>query len=161
MKKKIQLILGALSFLLAIYLYQKYKIAPDVSFEKLQLEDINGKSYTLDSFGDKHLFINIYASWCGPCIKEMPSVSRAAEIMKDDYVFLVVSDEDWKLTQRFLKHKGFHLLQMNKSREEIGVHTIPTSYVLNPDKEVIFNNVGEREWDSKENIDFLKSLLEK
>ena len=157
--KKTQLILGALCFLVAIFLYQKYRIAPDVRFEKLQLEDINGKSYTLDSFGDKHIFINIYASWCGPCIKEMPSVSRAAKIMEDDYVFLVVSDEDWKLTQRFLKHKGFHLLQMNKSREEIGVHTIPTSYVLNKDKEVIYNNVGEKEWDDPENIALLKSLL--
>lgn len=159
--KKIQLILGAFTFLAAIYFYQKYRIAPNVQFENLQLEDINGKSYTLDSFGDKHLFVNIYASWCGPCIKEMPSVSNAAKSLKDDYVFLVVSDEDWKLTKRFLKHDGFHLLKMNKSREEIGVHTIPTSYVINPDGEVIYNNVGEKEWDDKENIDLLKSLIGK
>ena len=159
MIKKIQLLFGALAFLAAIYLFQKYRIAPDIHFDKLKLEDINGQEYTIDSFGDKHLFINFYASWCGPCIKEMPSLSRAADILKDDYVFLVMSGEDWSLTKRFLQHRGYKLLKMNMEREEIGVHTIPTSYVLSPDKEVLYNYIGEKEWDNEENIQMLKELL--
>ena len=56
--------------------------------------DLNNNEVDLSSFRGKKILINYWATWCGPCIQEMPSLLKAQELLKDEnYIFLLVSDE--------------------------------------------------------------------
>ena len=61
---------------------------------KTSLVDLNQNKVNLTSFEGKKIVINYWATWCGPCIKEMPELKRAEEILQNyNYTFLLVSDE--------------------------------------------------------------------
>ena len=66
--------------------------------ESLQLKssfvDLEENNLDLSEFDNKKVVISYWATWCAPCIKEMPSIKRAEEILEDyGYTFLLVSDE--------------------------------------------------------------------
>ena len=80
------------SLLVAAYLYQKYRIAPGIQFETLELTGLNGQPVNLKNYKDKKLFINFFATWCGSCLAEFPALDKAAEIlMPDNFVFISFS----------------------------------------------------------------------
>ena len=89
------------SLLVAAYLYQKYRIAPGIQFETLELTGLNGQPVNLKNYKDKKLFINFFATWCGSCLAEFPALDKAAEIlMPDNFVFISISDEPLPLLNR-------------------------------------------------------------
>jgi thiol-disulfide isomerase/thioredoxin len=63
-------------------------------FPTVKLADLNGQSISLDQFKGKTIFLNFWATWCKPCIQEMPSIDSAQKLLsKNGVVFLLASDE--------------------------------------------------------------------
>ena len=99
--------------------------------------------------------ISYWATWCAPCIKEMPSMKRAEEILEDyGYTFLLVSDETIDKISNFKNEMNFDLkfLKSNKSFESLGVYAMPTSYIFDENGKIVETIVGVVEWDSEEII---------
>ena len=112
-------------------------------------------------FNEGKIVISYWATWCAPCIKEMPSIKRAEKILEDyGYTFLLVSDESISKISNFKNEMNFdfNFLKSNKSFETIGVYAMPTSYVFNENGEIVETFVGVIEWDSEEMINKLKTL---
>ena len=132
--------------------------------ESLQLKssffDLEENNIELSEFNGK-IVISYWATWCAPCIKEMPSIKRAEEILEDyGYTFLLVSDETIDKISNFKNEMNFDLkfLKSNKSFESLGVYAMPTSYIFNEDGKIVETFVGVIEWDSEEIISKLKML---
>ena len=132
--------------------------------ESLQLKssffDLEENNIELSEFNGK-IVISYWATWCAPCIKEMPSIKRAEEILEDyGYTFLLVSDETIDKISNFKNEMNFNLkfLKSNKSFESLGVYAMPTSYIFNENGEIVETFVGVIEWDSEEIISKLKML---
>ena len=132
--------------------------------ESLQLKssffDLKENNIELSEFNGK-IVISYWATWCAPCIKEMPSIKRAEEILEDyGYTFLLVSDETIDKISNFKNEMNFDLkfLKSNKSFESLGVYAMPTSYIFNENGEIVETFVGVIEWDSEEIISKLKML---
>ena len=132
--------------------------------ESLQLKssffDLEENNIELSEFNGK-IVISYWATWCAPCIKEMPSIKRAEEILEDyGYTFLLVSDETISKISNFKNEMNFNLkfLKSNKSFESLGVYAMPTSYIFNENGEIVETFVGVIEWDSEEIITKLKML---
>ncbi len=132
--------------------------------ESLQLKssffDLEENNIELSEFNGK-IVISYWATWCAPCIKEMPSIKRAEEILEDyGYTFLLVSDETISKISNFKNEMNFNLkfLKSNKSFESLGVYAMPTSYIFNENGEIVETFVGVIEWDSEEIISKLKML---
>ena len=70
--------------------------------------DLENNEVNLSSFKGKKILINYWATWCGPCIQEMPSLVRAQEQLKSEYVFLLVSEESTQRITRFKSRKKFN-----------------------------------------------------
>ena len=94
--------------------------------ESLQLKssfiDLNENNLDLSVYKGKKIVINYWATWCGPCIKEMPSIKRAEEILEDyDYTFLLVSDETISKISKFKNDRNFefNFLKSIKSYESL------------------------------------------
>ena len=133
--------------------------------ESLQLKssfiDLNEKNFDLSVYKGKKIVINYWATWCGPCIKEMPSIKRAEEILEDyDYTFLLVSDETISKISKFKNDRNFefNFLKSIKSYESLGIYSMPTSYIFDENGKKIETIVGAIEWDSEEMISKLKML---
>lgn len=138
----------------------------DVSdLEALQLKtsfvDINENNVDLLELNKGKLVISYWATWCAPCIKEMPSLKRAEEILKDyGYTFLLVSDETISEIKNFKNEMNFdfNFLKSSKSFETIGVYFMPTSYIFDQSGKIVETIVGAIEWDTEEMINKLKML---
>ena len=133
--------------------------------EALQLKtsfiDLYENNLDLSVFNEGKIVISYWATWCAPCIKEMPSIKRAEKILEDyGYTFLLVSDESISKISYFKNEMNFdfNFLKSNKSFETIGVYAMPTSYVFNENGEILETFVGVIEWDSEEMINKLKTL---
>jgi len=133
--------------------------------ESLQLKssffDLEENNLDLSEFNDGKVVVSYWATWCAPCIKEMPSIKRAEEILEDyGYTFLLVSDETIDKISNFKNEMNFDLkfLKSNKSFESLGVYAMPTSYIFNEDGKIVETFVGVIEWDSEEIISKLKML---
>ncbi|SUZ69983.1 uncharacterized protein METZ01_LOCUS22837 [marine metagenome] len=133
--------------------------------ESLQLKtsfvDLYENNLDLSVYKGKRIVINYWATWCGPCIKEMPTIKRAEEILEDyGYIFLLVSDETISEISNFKNYSNFNFnfLKSIESYETLGIYSIPTSYIFDENGKIIETIVGAIEWDSEEMINKLKIL---
>ena len=133
--------------------------------ESLQLKtsflDLSENNLDLSVYKEGKIVINYWATWCRPCIKEMPSLKRAEEILEDyGYIFLLVSDETISKISKFKNDRNFdfNFLKSIKSFETLGIYSMPTSYIFDENGKLIETIVGAIEWDSEEMINKLKTL---
>jgi thiol-disulfide isomerase/thioredoxin len=133
----------------------------DSTLNSIALTDLSGKSVSLDLYEGKTVFINFWATWCKPCIQEMPTIATMMEKFKSDkVVFLFASNEDLDQIEKFeKKHSfGFHYVRVDNF-EKLNIQALPTTYIFNSDGELEFSEVGFRSWDSAENIELISKIV--
>jgi thiol-disulfide isomerase/thioredoxin len=131
--------------------------------EAWTLQTLDGKDVQFASFHGKVIFLNRWATWCGPCVSEIPSIERLAESVKgEDVVFLLVSDESPQLVRAFVEKKGLQV-PVYVSRSKVPAlftsHAIPATFIVNRRGEIVFQHIGSANWDSDDGRRFLRSLL--
>lgn len=133
-----------------------------VTERKIKINDLQGNPIDLDQYRGMAVFINLWATWCGPCIKEMPSIERAQTILKDKRIeFLMASNESVEDIQAFSKKKNLDLHYVHlQNLEELNVQALPTTLILSPAGTLIFSETGFREWDDSANIALLNKIIE-
>jgi len=133
----------------------------EIEMETMTLRDLEGNIVSLDAYKGKPIFFNIWASWCGDCLKEMPSIENAKKELADtDYVFLFVSDEDYSRIKRFISRKkyDFTYLKMDEKLKDIGITFIPQSYIIDRNGKIVYESTGGKAWDTQESIELLRSF---
>ena len=123
--------------------------------------DLNGVPVSLEQFKGKRILVNYWATWCGPCLKEMPGLKRAEEVLKKhNYTFILVSDETISKIATFKKVKNydFTFLKSIESNETLGIYSLPTSYIFDEKGNKLETIIGTIAWDSEEIINKLKTL---
>ncbi|MCA9552212.1 MAG: TlpA family protein disulfide reductase [Myxococcales bacterium] len=130
-----------------------------------KLKDYDGKEVSLDAFKDKVVFLNFWATWCPPCVEEMPSMRRLQARMADDpnFVMLAVStDDDWDVVRKFFEGEAppFPVLldPGGTVAKEYGTVKFPETYILKDGKVVGFIMAG-RDWDPWYAEAYLRGLL--
>jgi len=123
-------------------------------------EDLDGNEVNLDEMYDKTIFLNFWASWCKPCLKEMPSIKKAHHQLKDtNYEFVLVSDDNpMKIVnfQRKYKYPFMHLYSP-VSKTELGVDVLPHTYVIKNGM-ILAVYEGTYDWSAKTYIDQLRDM---
>ena len=128
---------------------------------KTSFIDLNENNSDLSVYQNGKIVVSYWATWCAPCIKEMPGIKRAEEILKEyGYTFLLISDETVDKISKFKNEWNFdfNFLKSTKSFETLGVYAMPTSYIFDENGQIIETIVGAIEWDSDEMINKLKML---
>jgi cytochrome c biogenesis protein CcmG/thiol:disulfide interchange protein DsbE len=124
-----------------------------------------GKAVNLADYRGKILVLNFWATWCPPCIDEMPSLNRLAErySAKGLQVVAVSLDEDPDAYRAFLaKNKIAFLTVRNPSRvvsEEYGTFKLPESYIISRDGRLLNKIIGAADWTNQEMISYFEGLL--
>ncbi len=138
---------------------------PRGQFKTLALGDIapnftlrneEGKVVALADFRGKIVVLNYWATWCPPCIEEMPSLNRLADRFRDkDLVVLGVSlDEDADAYKDFLAKNQISFLTLrNPARavsEQYGTYKLPETFVISRQGRLLKKYIGPKEWDGAE-----------
>ncbi len=118
------------------------------------LQTLDGRKVALSDFRGKVLFINFWATWCPPCIEELPSMKRFYEKMKGDprFAFVAISaDDGWDPVRRFFEKEAppFTVLldESGKIAREYGTEKFPETYVV-IDGRIVGYIIGPRDWDT-------------
>ncbi len=136
------------------------KAAPE-----LKLNTLEGRAMDLQQLRGKVVLVNFWASWCPPCRKEMPSMNRLNQVLKDQAFAIlgVNAGENVAIVRDFLKQTpvNFPILMDEKgsSLKPWQAFVFPTSYVVDKQGRVRMGLLGSVEWDAPEVVARLKSLL--
>ena len=138
-------------------------ILPDTTFEKVKLADLKSNSFSLKQYAGKTIFLNFWATWCKPCIAEMPTIEKAQNILnKEEVVFLIASSETIEEIDVFRKANNFNFNYFEiKNSEELGLQGLPTTYIFDPEGNLVFSESGYRKWDEKSNVDMILKIVNK
>jgi thiol-disulfide isomerase/thioredoxin len=128
---------------------------------KFTLTRLDGLPLKLDEQRGKVIVINFWATWCGPCLTEMPLFEKAIAKYKDDkevFFLAITTDEDRDLVAPFLKRYKFNLpvAYADYLNDHFAVSSIPTTIILDRKGEVSFRQAG---FNPRE--DFIEALSEK
>ena len=133
----------------------------------LVLNDINGDSVDLSQFRGKWVFAHFWASWCGPCRREMPTIQAIDSEFKGSglVIVLINTAEDEDTVFDFL---GTVAPDMNTLLDSDGLATekwqprgLPSTYFVDPEGKLRYIALGGRPWDKGEYLGFLKRLMKK
>lgn len=136
------------------------------SLSELVFTDADGNSVTLSSLKGKVVFINFWATWCPPCVAEMPTISDLKKkfVNNENIVFLMV-DVDGKLekSKAFMENKNYDLKVYSANRQTLNAFlngSIPTTIILDKKGEVAARVEGSMDYTSTEVMDALNKMVE-
>ena len=128
-----------------------------------ELATLEGESVTLGEFQGQIVFLNLWATWCGPCKRELPNVQRLYNTMKDKgVVFLIVSKEDPGTVQGWLADQEYDMpfyIRTGSAPADLSSRAIPATFIIDHEGTVVFKETGSRAWDDESTVDFLDRLL--
>jgi thiol-disulfide isomerase/thioredoxin len=126
------------------------------------VQSLDGQDFRMADAKGKVVFLNFWATWCSPCVAEMPSIQQLHEKLRDQgVVFVCVSNEETSKVSRFAKEKGFTfpIYTMRGAPPAVfKTQGIPATFILSPDGKIAFKHVGSARWDDGKSIDFIKGL---
>lgn len=126
--------------------------------------DENSSMKSLADYEGDVIFMNIWATWCPPCIAEMPSIQSLYDSVEDlpNVTFLLISvDEDFDEAREFMANRDFSLPIFHFRNKAPGTYVstvIPTTYVISPDGKLVMEKRGLAKYDTAEFEDFLRKL---
>lgn len=134
-------------------------------FQNWFLKDLNGQTHSFAEFQGKVIYINFWATWCGPCLGEMPEIQKLYDKYKDnDKISFILATSDHKSTvQQFLdKHKEYTFpiyIMQNSAPSIIETQTLPTSYLIDKKGNIVLLHKGAANWSGDKMEKIVNSLL--
>ena len=139
----------------------------DFDSNVLQFSDLENNIFTIQDFKGKNLFINYWATWCNPCLAEMPYMAELYENYKDeeDIIFLYLSREKLETIKNYKpKDESLQQLPIYKiitDDEFFATSGIPTTFIINSGGEVIVKDLGSAFWNDESVFKFIDNLIGK
>ena len=141
--------------------------APEMT---VPLVDEAGTSFTMAALADGPVLVNFWATWCAPCITELPALGRAAAALAGDGVTVLLVSIDRGGAKKAMPFLETHLgsgrdgLRLGfdpraKLSREMGVKGLPTSFLLPADQVAAWRFVGPFEWDEPEMLEMIRGLI--
>jgi len=140
-------------------------LSPPLAAPRLRLQDLDGTSFALEAHRDQVVLVNFWASWCRPCVTEIPSLHRLEAMLKDtDFRIVTVNvGEDRDRVRQFLQQVPVELPLLMDYDAAISkdwmIYVYPSSYLVDRQGKIRYAYLGALEWDSTENLRIIRNLL--
>ncbi len=123
-------------------------------------QDLQGNPLELSAYAGKKVFLNYWATWCAPCIREIPAITRAAaELADENFIFLLASDESIDTINEFIVDREFtgNFIKLNGFFGAHGINAVPSSALYDEQGNMVTVWNGAYEWDSPEMLDAIRN----
>jgi thiol-disulfide isomerase/thioredoxin len=146
----------------------RFKVTrPPAPMADLEFLDADDKPMRLADLTGKARLINLWATWCAPCVKEMPSLDKLQAAMpKDKFVVLPISLDGPSRAkvapfykEKKLSHLGIYYDKGRKAMSALNVTLLPTSILIDPAGRELGRLEGDADWDTPEGIALMKAAL--
>jgi thiol-disulfide isomerase/thioredoxin len=132
-----------------------------------EFQDADNNSVSLLDFGDKLVLLNIWATWCAPCVEEMPALDRLQAELGDEglvVVALSIDLEGAKAVRPFyekhgIKHLGIYIDFTNSFSQLLGVDRVPSNLLISRNGLFVGKLIGNADWDAPEAKALLRHYL--
>lgn len=136
---------------------------PDIAFQ-----DEAGATHKLAEFRGKTVLLNIWATWCWPCRKEMPTLDRLQAALggkRFEVVALSIDMEGLDKVKKFIadlsiQHLPIYIDPTSRVTGDLGVSGLPTTLLIDPSGEELARLIGPAEWDSADMQTLLKKYIQ-
>ncbi|AOY58164.1 MULTISPECIES: TlpA family protein disulfide reductase [Desulfococcus] len=125
--------------------------------------DLDGTEKALSTLKGKVVFLNFWASWCPPCIAELPDIQRLHRMTADSdgIVLLLVTTEDAESVRTFMARRDYDFpvyIARNPLLDAFRVKAYPATFVLDRKGGIRFKHMGAAKWDTPAFLDYLRDL---
>lgn len=132
----------------------------------LSFTDAEGKPYDLGAFPGRMLLVNLWATWCAPCVQEMPALDRAQQALEaEGWTILPLSSDRGGASQvapfysrTGLQHLKIWLDPRGAAARSVGARGLPTTLIIDRAGQEVARLEGEAEWDSASMLAALRGL---
>ena len=128
----------------------------------LKLRDVEGNIVPLSDLKGKVIFLNFWATWCPPCVAEMPAINNLHKEMGDEVAFVMLSvDQKFEKAVSFRERKNYGLPIYSLAGELPAMYrssAIPTTFVIDAKGNLALTHKGMADYDTEEFKEFLNSL---
>jgi peroxiredoxin len=149
-------------------LSHRNRVTPGLQAPSFTFPGLDGRMVSLADYRGKVVFLNIWATWCPPCIEEMPSIESLYQTLKgEDFEILAVSVDAMgvKTVAPFMKKYKLNfpvLLDTDATiRNLYGTTGVPESFIIDRKGIVVKKAIGSENWARPETIRFLRNLIAK
>jgi ankyrin repeat protein/peroxiredoxin len=144
--------------------YQKIAPQGDKKGANFKAKNIRGGSITLEDYKGKVLFLNIWGTWCPPCVREMPSMQKLYEHMKGkDFAMLASSyEKNFDKIKGFIDDKGFTFDVVQDEDQSLVTaypSVMPTSYIIDKKGNILAKVDGSVDWSEEKYIKLFELLV--
>jgi len=125
-----------------------------------KLVDREGNKVELSDFSGKVILLNYWATWCPPCIAEMPSLQSLYNDYQDKIVFVFLTSDDKSKVDAFMNKRNFTLpvyFQESKAPAKLFTSSLPTTFLIDQNGKILIDEVGASDW----NGESMRSILDK
>lgn len=140
------------------------KTSPYTDLSAIKFKDANNNVISLADLEGKIVFLNFWATWCPPCLAEMPSVNKLYQQFggDKDVVFLLIdADSDFKKSQGYMDRKKYNLPVYTFASElpkQIFSGSLPTTLVFDKKGRISYNGIGAANYAHPKFIAFIHAL---
>lgn len=138
-------------------------------YDKLPVTNLQGEPADLNQYKGKLVLLNFWATWCPPCIKEMPSMQRLQNQLSDKpfQVVAVNLAQNARTVEGFFQQQSFefslpvYLDEQAQGFKNFDLQGMPSSFLIDAQGNLLETVVGGREWDEPDTVEVLRKLLNK
>lgn len=137
--------------------------APDFNYN-FTIKDLQGNKIPFEQFKGKVIFLNMWATWCGPCRAEMPGIqSLYNKVKSDSIVFVMLSwdqDRDKAKIEKYIEKNSFSFPVYQPAGylpDHLQVPSIPTTFIISKAGKLIQKEVGTRNYNTKRMLQYLQA----
>jgi thiol-disulfide isomerase/thioredoxin len=166
-------LLGSLSYATQSVALKTGLLDADITTNKSELfdynfaiKDLDGKKFPFEKYKGKVVFLNLWATWCGPCRAEMAGIQKLyAGIGSDSISFVMLSidrDKDKEKVVKYVRDKEFTFpvfLPSGYLSEQLNVPSIPTTFIIGKNGEIVAKEVGTTNFNTPKFKKFLQKLV--
>ena len=127
-----------------------------------KLNTLEGETANFSEAQGKVIVLNFWATWCPPCVAEMPSFQKLYDDYGNEVEFYFVSQEEEEPLNRFLEKRGYDLpvyRSLSYIPEQLVSNSLPTTYVISKSGEIVVKKTGAADWNTEEFRSLLQELL--
>ena len=127
-----------------------------------KLTDLENRSFNFEDQRGRIVLVNFWATWCPPCVAEMPSMQDLYNDYGDKVTFMFVTSDDRQKVLNFLKRKNLDLpvyYPASETPKTLKSKLLPTTYIIDKEGKIVVAETGAADWNSSETRELIDGLL--
>ncbi|MDP4630937.1 MAG: TlpA family protein disulfide reductase [Flavobacteriales bacterium] len=147
----VERLLWAALVIAGVFMFLRYKTVPSLEQDSIIVTDTSGVQHKLAELTSGSTVVHFYASWCGPCLRELPEIKAFMETPLGRQInFVFITEDRADQVKTFHDRYGFNIYRVNKLKDA-NVYSIPVTYLLNEKHEIVKSDLGSWDW-NQENL---------